>query len=59
MDVHAGVDFIYLTRFEIDLFNTVEVKCGRFIGVSCGDSCFIMNEVCGGVFEVIGYVGMV
>ena len=38
VDVHAGVDFICLTRFDGDLFNNVDVIFIRVLGVSCGDS---------------------
>ena len=59
MDVHAGVDFICLTGFYGDLFNTVEVIYRRVLGGSCGDICFVMDEAYSGVFEVIGEVGIV
>ena len=54
VDVHAGVNLFCFTRFDGDLFNTVEVICSRVIGGSCGDSCFFMYEAYSGVVELIG-----
>ena len=54
VDVHATINFLCFAGFYGYLFNTVEVICRRFLGGSCGDICFVMNEAYSGVFEVIG-----
>ena len=51
VDVHAGVNFLCLTRFDGDLLKTVDVICSRVLGGSCRDSCFFMDETYSGVFE--------
>ena len=53
VDVHTGVNFVF-TGFDGDLFNTVEFICGRVLGGSCGDICFVMDEAYNIVVEVIG-----
>ena len=53
VDFHAGVDYLCIAVFEGEFFNTVGVICSRVLGGSCGGSCFVMNEGCGGVFELI------
>ena len=59
VDVHAGVNFLFLSGFDRYLFNTVEVICSRVLGGSFGDSCFFMDESYSGVFEVIWWVVIV
>ena len=54
VDVHAGVNFFCLTRFDGYLLNPMDVICRRVRCGSCGDSCFIMDEAYSGIFEVIG-----
>ena len=43
--VHADVNFLCLTGFDGDMLNTVGVIRSRVLVGSCGDSCFVMDEV--------------
>ena len=50
VEVHVSVNFLCLAGFGGYLFNTVEVVCSRVLGVSCGYSYLVVDEVYIGFF---------